>query len=331
MSLKKLHYFNGKDILFQKESKQFRGMFCFFWLLSSAITRKPATIYFTRSISSDAIIRLYNLLDQPLKGKVAVKISTGERGGNNYLHPELIGDFVKLVKGTIVECNTFYQAARSTSQSHWQVIREHGFPEIAECDIMDEEGEIGIPVPKGKHMKEFVVGTHALNYSSYAILSHFKGHAMGGFGGALKNIAIGVGSVRGKGIVHTAGNLNPTWDIMLQTPQIDFLETMAEAVSGFVNKFKAENIVYINVAYNLSIDCDCDGNPAPPELADIGIFASLDPIAIDQACVDAVYNSPDTGKASLIHRMEQQLAVRILEYGEELGLGSRKYEIIDID
>lgn len=164
-----------------------------------------------------------------------------------------------------------------------------------------------------------------------AIVSHFKGHAMGGFGGALKNIAIGFGSARGKGIVHTAGDLNPDWVKTRATPQSDFLETMAEAVSGFVDKFKEENLVYINVAYNLSIDCDCSSNPAAPEMANIGIFASLDPIAIDQACVDAVYNSPDTGKTSLIHRMEQKLAVHILEKGEELGLGTREYEIIEVD
>ena len=207
------------------------------------------------------------------------------------------------------------------------MIKEHGFLDIARCDILDEEGEIGIPVPNAQHMKEFVVGSHINNYNSFAILSHFKGHAMGGFGGALKNIAIGFGSARGKGIVHTAGNVNPTWAKLGATSQSDFLETMAEAVNGFVKKFKKENIVYINVAYNLSVDCDCDSHPAPPEMADIGIFASLDPIAVDQACVDAVYNSQDPGKASLIKRMEKQIAVHILERGEELNLGKRKYEV----
>lgn len=306
-------------------------MFLVFYLLSRVISAKPSTVYFSRSISSETIIRLYKLLKQPLTGNVAVKISSGERGGNNYLHPELIGDFVNYVNGTIVECNTFYTGSRSSNEEHWKVMKEHGFLDMARCDIMDEEGEIGIPVPKGKHMKEFVVGSHALNYNSYAILSHFKGHAMGGFGGALKNIAIGVGSARGKGIVHAAGKLNPTLADFSITPQIDFLETMAEAVSGFVNKFKEENIVYINVAYNLSIDCDCDSNPTPPNMADIGIYASLDPVAIDQACVDAVYNSPDAGKDTLVHRMEEKLAVRILERSEELGLGTRKYEIIEVD
>lgn len=180
-------------------------------------------------------------------------------------------------------------------------------------------------------MKEFVVGTHTLNYNSYAILSHFKGHPMGGFGGALKNIAIGFGSARGKGIVHSAGNLNPTMEIVDDTPQAEFLETMAEAVFGFVDKFKPENLVYINVAYNLSVDCDCSDNPTPAEMANIGIFASLDPIALDQACVDAVYNSPDPGKASLIHEMEEKIGVHILEEGERLGVGTRDYEIFDID
>ena len=300
-------------------------------LLSSSVAIKPAKVYFSKYITSDAIVKLYDLLERPLKGNVGIKISTGEKGGNNYLHPELIGDFVHHVNGTIVEANTFYEGQRSSSEKHWQLIEEHGFSAIARCDIMDEEGEVGIPVSRYKHMKEFVVGTHTLNYNSFAILSHFKGHAMGGFGGALKNIAIGFGSARGKGIVHSAGNLNPTWATVGATPQAFFLETMAEAVRGFVDKFKEENLVYINVAYNLSIDCDCDSNPAPPQMANIGIFASVDPVAVDQACVDAVYASPDAGKASLIHRMEEKLAVHILEEGEELGLGTRNYEIFDID
>lgn len=176
-------------------------------------------------------------------------------------------------------------------------------------------------------MKEFVVGNHISNYDSYAILSHFKGHGMGGFGGALKNIAIGFGSARGKGIVHKAGSL----DFSVQVSQEDFLETMAEAVAGFIEMFKKENIVYINVAYNLSIDCDCSSNPTPHQMADIGIFASLDPIAINQACVDAVYNSPDPGKKSLVHRMEEKIAVHILETAEELDAGSRTYQLIEID
>ena len=274
---------------------------------------------------------MYELLEQPLKGRVGVKISTGEKGGNNWLHPELIGDFVHHVNGTIVECNTFYIGERDTSEKHWKVIEEHGFTKMAKCDILDEEGEIGLPVRNAKFMKDFFVGSHIVNYDSFVILSHFKGHAMGGFGGALKNIAIGFGSKRGKGVVHSAGNLNPTLDMFKTTPQIDFLETMAEAVSAFVDRTKKENIVYISVAYNLSIDCDCNSNPAPPEMADIGIFASLDPVALDQACVDAVYNSPDNGKHSLIHRMEDRVAIHILEKGEELGLGNREYEIVEVE
>lgn len=306
-------------------------MLLFLYLLSSSVAVVPAKVYFTKDISSKAIVKLYELLERPLKGNVGVKISTGEKGGNNYLHPELIGDFVRKVNGTIVECNTFYVGQRDTPEKHWQVIKDHGFSDIAKCDILDEEGEMGLPVAKAKHMKEFVVGNHITKYNSFAILSHFKGHAMGGFGGALKNIAIGFASARGKGIVHSAGDLNPDWAKIGATSQSDFLETMAEAVSGFVDKFKEENIIYINVAYNLSVDCDCNSNPAPPEMRNIGIFASLDPIAIDQASVDAVYSSPDPGKASLIKRMESKLAVHILERGEELGLGTRRYEVIEID
>ena len=304
------------------------------YLLSSSVVAVPAKVYFSKHITSDAIVKLYNKLEQPLKGNVGVKISSGEKGGNNYLHPELIGDFVHLVNGTIVECNTFYEGERNESARHWKVIEEHGFLNIAPCDILDEDGDIPIPVPKYQHMSEFVVGSHITKYDSYAILSHFKGHPMGGFGGALKNIAIGFGSPRGKCIVHAAGNTDPSmnWDIIDATiSQTDFLETMAEAVSGFINKFKKENIVYINVAYNLSVDCDCASDPTPAEMANIGIFASLDPIAVDQACVDAVYNSPDPGKASLIQEIEDLTAVHILEKGEELGLGSRNYEVTEID
>ena len=300
-------------------------------LLSSSVAITPAKVYFSKRITSDTIVKLYDLLKQPLKGKVGVKISTGEKGGNNWLHPELIGDFVHHVKGTIVECNTFYDGQRGSSDKHWALIKEHGFLDIAKCDILDEDGEIGIPVKNYNFMKEFFVGKNTLNYNSYAILSHFKGHGTGGFGGALKNIAIGFGSARGKGIVHTAGDLNPTMAKLFATPQTYFLETMAEAVSGFIDQFKQENLVYINVAYNLSVDCDCNSHPAPPEMPDIGIFASTDPIAIDQACVDAVYNSPDPGKTALIKRMERQIGIHLLEKGEELGLGTRKYEIIEID
>lgn len=309
----------------------FKKMLFLLSLLRISFALKPAKVYFSRQITSDAIVRLYNHLNQPLKGNVGVKISTGEKGGNNYLHPELIGDFVHLVNGTIVEANTFYEGARNTSDRHWELIKEHRFPTIARCDILDEEGETAIPVPKYKYMKEFIVGTHTLNYDSYAILSHFKGHPMGGFGGALKNIAIGFGSSRGKGIVHSAGFLEPTDDTVDNCPQDMFLETMAEAVYGFIEKFKKENLVYINVAYNLSVDCDCASNPTPAEMANIGIFASLDPVAVDQACVDAVYASPDPGKASLIEEMERKIGVHILEEGERLGFGTRNYEVYDID
>lgn len=300
-------------------------------LLSISVSVKPSLVYFTKQITPSSITKLYKLLKQPLKGRIGVKISTGEKGGNNWLHPELIGDFVQHVNGTIVECNTFYIGERDTSEKHWKVIEEHGFLNVSKCDILDEEGEIGLPVKNGKFMNDFYVGNHVLNYDSFVILSHFKGHSMGGFGGALKNIAIGFGSARGKGIVHSAGNLNPTLEMFETTPQMDFLETMAEAVSAFIDKTKKENLVYISVAYNLSVDCDCDSNPAPPEMENIGVFASLDPVAIDQACVDAVYNSPDNGKISLIHRMEEKIGSHILEKAEEFDLGSRKYELIEVD
>lgn len=304
------------------------------YLFSISVSSDPSIVYFSKQITSESIVKLYNALNQRLNGNVGIKISTGEKGGNNYLHPELIGDFVHEVNGTIVECNTFYEGARNESFRHWELIKEHGFLDIARCDILDEEGDIGLPVSNYKHMKEFFVGSHVTKYDSFAVLSHFKGHPMGGFGGALKNIAIGFGSSRGKCVVHAAGNTDPNmnWDIIDATiTQTEFLETMAEAVSGFVDKFRKENLVYINVAYNLSVDCDCASDPRPAEMENIGIFASLDPIAIDQACVDAVYNSPDPGKESLIKEIEDLTAVHILEMGEKLGIGKRNYEVIEID
>ena len=263
-----------------------------------------------------------------LKGKVAVKISTGEPGGHNFLQPALIKDLVQQLQGTIVECNTAYEGRRNTTEAHWQAIREHGFPEIAPCDIMDEEGEISLPVngPADCHLTENFVGAHLQNYDSMLMLSHFKGHLMGGFGGALKNMSIGVASAHGKAHIHGVGVPEDIWT----ADHDSFLECMAEADKSVMDYLGRENIVYINVANRLSIDCDCDANPHEPEMADIGIFASLDPVAVDQACVDAVYNSPDEGKAALIKRMESRNGIHTVERAAELGLGSREYEIVNI-
>lgn len=287
---------------------------------------KKAQVYFTPEITAEALVRIYEALGTKLWGQVAVKLSTGEPGGHNFLQPALIKPLVQLLSGTIVECNTAYEGRRNTTEAHWQAIREHGFIDIAPCDIMDEEGEMSLPVVGGRHLTENFVGAHLANYNSILMLSHFKGHLMGGFGGALKNMSIGVASAHGKAHIHGVGIPENLWI----ADHDSFLECMAEADKAVMDYMGRKNIVYINVANRLSVDCDCDANPHEPEMADIGIFASLDPVAVDQACVDAVYNSPDPGKAALIERMESRNGVHTVEEAAALGLGSREYEIVNI-
>lgn len=289
-----------------------------------------AKVLFTRDISPEGLIRIYEALGIELKGKTAVKISTGEPGGHNFLQPALIGGLVNKIEGTICECNTAYPGGRNMSAVHWQTIRDHGFYDIAPCDIMDEEGEKAIPVKDGFHLKENVVGTHIDNYDSMLVLSHFKGHVFGGFGGALKNMSIGLASSRGKLLIHNAG-AGDAFDTIFQTVQDHFLESMADACKSIIDHYGAENMVYINVANKISPDCDCSANPKDPVMADIGIFASLDPVAVDQACVDAVYNSDDEGRAEIIERMEGRHGIHVVEAAAELGLGSREYEFVNID
>lgn len=294
---------------------------------------EKSKVYFTKDISSKGLIKIYEALNANLKGKVAVKISTGEPGGHHFLNPKLIEGLVKKLNGTIVECCTAYRGKRFDVKSHWQAIKDHGFLDIAPCDILDEEGEVKIPVSAGKHLKGYnIVGDHIKNYNSMLMLSHFKGHAMGGFGGALKNMSIGVASRNGKAWIHSVGRTeDPDKSWGFTEDQDGFLESMAEACKGVVDYFKPENITYINVANNLSIDCDCDSNPHAPEMADIGIFASNDPVALDQCCYDQIMNSTDKGKTSLVNRMLEKHAIVTIEEAYNLGLGSREYEIINID
>lgn len=291
---------------------------------------EKATVYFTKDLSAKGLMKAYNALGVQLKGKVAVKISTGEPGGHNFLQPALIQDLVKALNGTIVECNTAYAGRRSSSEEHWKAIEEHGFKAIAPCDIMDEEGDMAIPVTGGKHLKENYVGTHLKNYDSILMLSHFKGHAMAGLGGALKNMSIGVASARGKIQIHNSAK-SEVFEDCFTADQDSFLESMADADQSVMDFMGRENIVYINVANRLSVDCDCDSNPHDPEMADIGIFASLDPVAVDQACVDAVYHSPDEGKAALIERMESRHGIHTVEAAAEMGLGSMEYTLVNLD
>ena len=294
---------------------------------------EKSKVYFTKEITPESLIKIYQALGRELKGKVAVKISTGEPGGHNFLNPLLIKPLVNKLNGTIVECCTAYGGKRDSAEEHWKTIKDHGFYDIAPCDIMDEEGEIKIPLEGGTHLHGYdIVGSHIQNYNSMLMLSHFKGHMMGGFGGALKNMSIGVASRNGKAWIHSVGITAVPEECWSYTGDQDgFLESMAEACKAVVTYFKPENMAYINVANNLSIDCDCDANPHDPEMADIGIFASLDPVALDQCCYDQVINSKDKGKKLLIERMESRHAIHTVERACELGLGSRQYEIIDID
>lgn len=294
---------------------------------------EKSKVYFTKNINEEGLIKIYDALNINLKGKVAIKISTGEMGGHNFLDPNLIKGLVQKLNGTIVECNTAYPGKRMNSRDHWETIKAHGFTEIAPCDIMDEEGAIEIPVNGGEHLQnKNIVGSHIQNYDSMLMLSHFKGHAMGGFGGALKNMSIGVASSNGKAWIHSVGRTKDTKEMWgLTEDQDGFLESMAEADKAVIEYFKPENMAYINIANKISIDCDCDSNPKDPEMEDIGIFASLDPVALDQCCYDAIIHSNDPGKESLINRMKEKHAIHTVERAYELGIGNREYEIINID
>ena len=295
-----------------------------------------AAVYMTTDISPEALIKLYEALGVKAEGRVAVKISTGEAGGHNYLKPELIGDFVKHVGGKLVECNTAYAGQRRTTEQHLRVIEDHGFNTIGGVDIMDAEGEMQIPVRDTTYMKYDLVGSHLQNYDFLVNLAHFKGHQMGGFGGVLKNASIGVASRNGKTYIHTNGqseDYTRLWEFIQPENQDKFLECMATAATAVHDYFKGK-VIYINVMNNMSIDCDCNGNPAAPELKDMGILASTDPVALDQACLDLVYqhqNAEGDDATSLKARIEKQHGIHTVEHAEKIGLGSRKYHIVKID
>src|SRR5574344_1896524 len=346
---------------------------------------KESIVYFTSEISPESLIRIYEALGREASGRVAVKISTGEPGGNNYLHPALIGPLVKKVDGTIVECNTAYGGRRSTTAEHLKAAHEHGFDQIARVDIMDSEGEFKIPVQDQTHIKYDIVGSHLKNYDFMINLAHFKGHAMGGFGGVLKNQSIGVASADGKAYIHSAGKVQTPSDLWSNLPEQDaflesmaaaaqavhdffrsvasadgkayihsagkvqtpsdlwsnlpeqdaFLESMAAAAQAVHDFFgKGENIIYIDIMNNMSVDCDCDSHPADPKLKDMGIMASLDPVALDQACLDKVFNmKPSEGddNGDLVERINSRHGTHTVDYAEKIGLGTKKYIIVDLD
>lgn len=288
-------------------------------------------VYFFKEISSDNLVKIYEALGREAKGKVAVKLSTGEPGGHNFLQPSLIKALVQKVNGTIVECNTAYGGGRADTESHLKAAADHGFTAIAPVVIMDAEGEVELPVECGKHLKFDIVGKDFLNYDFTIILSHFKGHAMGGFGGAIKNMSIGIASSNGKAWIHSAGKTRVPAEAWKNLPeQDDFLESMAEAAKAVADHC-GDRILYISVANNLSVDCDCDASPEEPRMGDIGILASLDPVALDRACTDLVRSSEDPGKVHLIERIDSRHGMHTLDHAEALGMGSQKYELVTLD
>ena len=310
-------------------------------LMMSAAAFGQSKVYMTKDISPESLVRIYKALGREANGRVAVKISTGEDGGNNYLKPTLIRQLVEAVNGTIVECNTAYGGSRQDPKKHWETIHKHGFDSIFAVDLMDEFGQIRIPVKDRKHLKYDIVGEHLAHYDFMINLAHFKGHAMGGFGGVLKNASIGVASTAGKCYIHSAGKTDDprlAWTpeyLAAGKTQDSFLESMAAAAQAVHEYFHGgQRIIYINVMNNMSVDCDCDAHPADPKLKDIGILASLDPVALDKACLDLVFNHRDAAgddSKPLQERINRQHGTYIVDYAEQIGLGSMKYELISID
>lgn len=282
-------------------------------------------VYFSKNITADEIVKMYEKLGMTLPGNVAVKVHSGEVGNQNFLGPDLYKEVINKVNGTVVECNTAYAGKRNTTEEHWQTMKEHGWTENFKVDIMDADGEIELPIPNGAQIKVNYVGKNIEKYDSMLVLSHFKGHPMGGFGGALKNISIGIASSHGKAYIHGAGEVEKIWTANGNA----FKEAMADADKSIMDYFK-ENIAFINVMANISVDCDCCAVAEDPCMKDIGVLASLDPVALDKACLDLVYTSKDPGRDHLIERIESRNGAHIIEAAEKLGVGSTEYELIEI-
>ena len=292
---------------------------------------EKAKVYFTKEITEESLVKIYEKLGIELKGNVAVKLHSGEEGNQNYLRPEFVKNIIDRVNGTVVECNTAYDGARNTTEKHKKLITSHGWDKYYKVDIMDSEKDMTLDIPNGLVIKKDYVGSHLDNYDSMLVLSHFKGHPMGGYGGALKQLSIGVASSRGKVYIHTAGkttDANKLWDNLPE--QDKFIEAMADAASVVHNNFKG-NIAYINVMKNMSVDCDCCAVAEDPCMKDIGVLASLDPVAIDKACIDLVYNSTDPGRDHLVERIDSRDGTHILEASNKLNFGTTNYELINID
>jgi uncharacterized Fe-S center protein len=303
-------------------------------MLATATMLAQPKVYFTKEISPESLVKIYKALGVEATGRVAVKISTGEGGNTHYLKPPLIRQLVEEVNGIIVECCTAYPGTRMDSKKHWETIHDHGFDSIFAVDLMDEFGDIRIPVQDHKHLRYNIVGNHLPNYDFMINLAHFKGHAMGGFGGVLKNASIGVASTAGKANIHSAGITEDATEMWNHIDDQDgFLESMAAAAQAVHNYFRG-HVIYINVMNNMSVDCDCDGHPAKPELLDMGIMASLDPVAVDQACLDMVFShqgKPGDDNKPLIERINRQHGTYITDYAEQIGLGSKTYTLVNLD
>lgn len=283
-------------------------------------------VYFSKEITPEKVVEMYNLLGKELEGRVAVKVHSGEKGNQNFLKPDFWKPIVERVNGTVVECNTAYNGARNTTEKHLQLFRDHGWTEHFDVDLLDAEGDdLVLEIPNGKMIKKNFVGKNIANYDSALVLSHFKGHPMGGFGGALKQLSIGFASSYGKGYIHGVGNPDDFWN----SDHDSFLESMADAAGSVVEFFKG-NIVYVNVMKNMSVDCDCCAVAEDPCIADIGILVSDDPVAVDKACVDLVYACSDEGKPHLIERIESRNGIHTVDAAAQLGYGTKEYELIEI-
>ena len=286
---------------------------------------KP-TVYFIPNCEKESVLRLYKALGKELTGKVAVKVHSGETGNQNFLRPDFWRELIDYVGGTVTETNTAYEGTRNTTEKHLKTIKEHGWSELFPFDLLDSEGEdMILPVPEGKRIKKNFVGKNTAKYDSLLVLSHFKGHPMGGYGGALKQLSIGMASSYGKAYIHGAGEVEKIWT----ADHDSFLESMADAAKSVVDYFKG-NAVYINVMKNMSVDCDCCAVAEDPCMKDIGILISVDPVAIDKACLDLVYKSDDPGKAHLIKRIESRNGAHTIDAAAELGIGSKEYELITL-
>lgn len=292
---------------------------------------EKARVYFTKELTPESVIKMYDILGKELTGPVAVKVHSGEEGNQNYLRPEFLKPMVEHVNGTIIECNTAYDGMRDTTEKHQQLMENHGWSKYFNVDILDAEGpDLELEIPEGKVIKKNYVGKNITKYPSVLVLSHFKGHPMGGYGGALKQLSIGLASSKGKRYIHTNGKENASYEDMFEANHDQFLESMADAASSITKYFKG-NILYINIMCNMSVDCDCCAKAEDPCMKDIGILSSTDPVALDQACIDLIYNSKDPGRDHLVERIESRNGIHTIEAASDLGIGTREYELINVE